>query len=47
MCFNLHGYYDLLKEMLQQMQTAGFVSESEMEHVFFPSTMTEIVSLLK
>lgn len=45
--FNQNGFYEPFRNMLQDMERAGFIETGTMEHVLFSADMEEIEKFLK
>lgn len=45
--YNLHGYYDSLKELLRKMIETGLSSEERQQGIYFADTLEEIVRILE
>ena len=45
--YNLNGYYDSLRDLLQHMVQTGLSSEEKQQGIFFVKDLSEIISLLK
>jgi len=45
-CLNIHGYYDVLKQMLEQMTACGFAEKEELRNVYFPASAAEAEKII-
>ena len=45
-CLNIHGYYDVLKQMLEQMTACGFAEKEELMNVYFPASAAEAEKII-